>query len=394
MREENQLKLITRIIEDYRFDHPFSRYLKDFFKTHPQMGSRDRRQASSFSYHFFRMGKALSDLRMAERLTIANFLCAEIPNPLLSYCIEKYSLLKEEDLAGTTEHKIEKIREHYPYFNPGNIFPFKEHLGGLIDREQFVLSMLRQPKLWIRIRKKYLESVFNELNQLNISFHQDEKNPFCVSLENATSLEQTESYRNGYFEIQDWSSQQIIHFIEPGRDETWWDACAGSGGKSLMIADAEPSVKIIASDNRTSILKNFEERFRKAGLKNYKTMLMDLANAPLLSEADHGRISILADVPCTGSGTWARTPESLSGFDERSIERFVTIQRKILLNLATRLQKNASLVYVTCSVFKEENEMNVDWIVSNTSLSLEKSGYFKGYEKGADTMFAAKFISR
>ncbi len=363
------------------------------------MGSRDRRLASGFAYNYFRLGKALADLRMIERLTIANFLCSAHADPLLAYCLEKFSTLKAEDMDLSLDKKIEQIKNVYSYFNPESIFPFSNHLSDLIDKGKFIQSFYRQPKLWIRIRKDFAENVFEELKTKNISFEEDVNNPLSVSLLNATSLEKTDSFMKGYFEIQDWSSQQTLNFIQPQPKESWWDTCAGSGGKSLMLFDAEPSLKIFATDKRSSMLKNLEERFEKIGLKDFKAMEIDLAFHPmekpvlnLLSQFSHLQNAVLADVPCSGSGTWARTPEWLSMFHENSIDQFVLLQRTIVSTLAKILRSGSPLIYITCSVFKEENEMNVDWIVKNSNLALQNSGYIEGTNHGADTMFVARFI--
>jgi 16S rRNA (cytosine967-C5)-methyltransferase len=391
VREENQLKIICRIIENYRSDEPLSRHLKNFFKTHPQMGSRDRKQASGFVYNYFRIGKALNDVRMIERLTMANFLCSTHSTPLLIYCLEKFSVLNAEDIQNSFEQKIEIITTVYPYFNSGKIFPFSNHLSDAIDREKFTLSFLHQPKLWIRIRQDFREQVYAEMKEKNILFEPEENNPLSVSLINATSLEKTESYLKGYFEIQDWASQQTLHFIQPKPGEFWLDACAASGGKSLMMLDAEPSLKILATDTRLSILKNFEERFRKAGHQNFETLQVDFTSPVFGFPVPD---CVLADVPCTGSGTWARSPEWLTMFDENSISEFVTLQRKIISNLAGLMKHGSSFVYITCSVFKEENEGNVEWMLKNSELALQKAGYIEGVDKDADTMYAARFIKR
>ena len=401
VREENQLKIICRIIEQYRLNEPFSRYLKSFFKAHPQMGSNDRRLASSFSYNYFRLGKALNDLRLIERLTIANFLCSGISNTLLAYCLKKFSLLKEEDVTCPLAEKIIKIKEQHPAFNIENIFPFADHLSESINKKHFTTSFLIQPKLWIRIRRGFEEKVNEELISKNILFGADEKNPNILSFLNATSLEKTDSFLNGYFEIQDWSSQKTLDFIQPKPNETWWDACAGSGGKSLMMADAEPTLNIFASDTRNTILNNLEERFKKAGVKNYKTAPLNLTEADLQSSiSNHPFLSeymlggILADVPCSGSGTWARTPEWLTMFNENSLGHFVTLQRNIITNLSSSLRPGQPLVYITCSVFKEENELNVKWMEENLNLFLQKSAYIEGFFNQADTLFVACFILR
>lgn len=394
MREENQLKIICSIIEQYKLNEPLSGHLKDFFKAHPQMGSRDRRLASAFTYNYFRIGKALTDVRLIERLTIANFLCSTVSNPLLAYCLEKFSLLKEEDIQHSPEEKISKITNQYQQFKLEKLFPFSSHLSDRIDKKKFIESFLEQPKLWIRIRKGFQQKVFDEFSEKNISFEANENNPLSVSLVNATSLEKTDSFINGYFEIQDWSSQQTIKYIQPQPKQSWWDACAGSGGKSLMMFDTEPTISVFATDSRSSILKNLEERFSKTGMKNFKTMQADLTDTKLQFSNFNFQYpsAVLTDVPCTGSGTWARTPEWLTMFNENEIARYVSLQRSIIQNITGGMKMRTPLVYITCSVFKEENEMNVEWIKANAKLSLVQSGYVEGTDKGADTLFAARFV--
>ncbi len=396
MREENQLKIICRIIENYKLDVPLSRYLKDFFKAHPQMGSRDRRLASGFVYNYYRFGKSLSDLRLIERLTFANYLCSQVSNPLLAYCLEKFSLLKDSDVPNSSELKIAAVKSLHPQFNEEQFFPFSNYLSDNIDRKNFIDSFLVQPKLWIRIRKNFHEKVLNEFREKNIAFEEDEINNQSISLVNTTSLEKLDSFVNGYFEIQDWSSQQTINFIETKPNELWWDACSGSGGKSLMLIDAEPALNMFATDSRISVLKNLEERFLKAGLKNYKTQQLDLTLpfSELRTPNSQTINGVMADVPCSGSGTWARTPEWLTMFNENAIAQYVLLQRNIVEKIVPFINSETPLVYITCSVFKDENEMNVAWIESNTELSLVRSGYLEGAKKNADTMFAALFVKK
>ncbi len=100
---------------------------------------------------------------------------------------------------------------------------------------------------------------------------------------------------------------------------------------------------------------------------------------------------IIADVPCTGSGTWARTPEQLLYFRKEQIEKYTSLQKKILQNVIPHLKKGGHLLYVTCSVFKKENEEIVTFIQEELHLTLINMEILKGYEMKADTMFAALF---
>ena len=99
----------------------------------------------------------------------------------------------------------------------------------------------------------------------------------------------------------------------------------------------------------------------------------------------------MTDVPCTGSGTWARTPEDLYFFDPRKIEAYSSRQAAIMRNIVPALKKGASLVYSTCSVFREENEGILQLLGREFGLSPEKAGSIVGYAGAADSMYAARF---
>jgi 16S rRNA (cytosine967-C5)-methyltransferase len=100
---------------------------------------------------------------------------------------------------------------------------------------------------------------------------------------------------------------------------------------------------------------------------------------------------IICDVPCTGSGTWARTPEQIEVFKTETISTFKLKQQAIVRNASQSLRKNGILVYITCSVFKDENENQVKYIQENLNLTLIESNLIEGAKQHADTMFVAVF---
>ena len=312
-----------------------------------------------------------------ERLAIANKICKAEETPLLTFSFR--------DLKN-----IERSASH---IEPDKLFPYGRHLSESINRADFIHSLLTQPKVWMRVREEYSAEVENELQQKNISFAKDQMQNNAWSVEPGFSLDELESFQKGYFEIQDLSSQKTISMIQPKESETWWDACAGSGGKSLMMAATQPSVKLVCTDARDTILMNLKKRFEKTGFKDFKTNVIELATGrkPRLNVTPDGAV---ADVPCTGSGTWSRTPEWLSFFNTSSIAKYQMMQRNIVKAIADILPEGKPLVYITCSVFKEENEENTAWIGANLPLNLQRQVYFEGAAKRADTLFAARFIKR
>jgi 16S rRNA (cytosine967-C5)-methyltransferase len=189
--------------------------------------------------------------------------------------------------------------------------------------------------------------------------------------------------------VQDYSSQRIGALLVDEVPRRYWDACAASGGKTLLVFDRYPSVEITVSDLRESILRNLEQRFQRAGIKQYTAMTADLQKSgtgPTRKPFD----LVLADVPCTGSGTWSRTPEELYFFDPAKIDVYSERQRKIMDNILPKIQEGGRLVYITCSVFRKENEEMLQYLQSRRGMTVEEGGSIIGYADRADTMFAAR----
>ena len=149
-------------------------------------------------------------------------------------------------------------------------------------------------------------------------------------------------------------------------------------------------MEITVSDIREPILHNLRVRFRAAGITNYHSFLIDLAVESPPEHAANADL-VLTDVPCTGSGTWSRTPEQLYFFHPEKILHYSTLQKKILGHVVPHLAQDASLVYCTCSVFKKENEEMVAFLQKEIGLRLHHAGPIEGYRQRADTLFAAHF---
>jgi 16S rRNA (cytosine967-C5)-methyltransferase len=259
-----------------------------------------------------------------------------------------------------------------------------------IDVEPFVLSHLKQPDLFIRIRPGREKKVIDRLQTDAIPFQL--VSPHSIALGNSTSLE-SRFVLDEEVVVQDLSSQRIsdLFSLLPDR-ETWkvWDACAASGGKSILLFDHLPKIDLLCTDVRPSILRNLSTRLGRAGVPVRQIKSDDLSVNR--DRSDYGSFDlIVADVPCSGSGTWARTPEQLSQFDERSIEDYSILQRKILSNLIPQLAPNGYLLYLTCSVFAQENEEQVNYLMQKHSLISVEKRMIKGYLHRADSMFAALF---
>jgi 16S rRNA (cytosine967-C5)-methyltransferase len=386
MKAINQLKTFLRILDEYPADTPLSKFLPGFYRQNKQMGSTDRKVASRLIYNYFRLGNALTELPAEDRLIVAEFLCNTQVNSFLQHFKPEWAAC----VGFTTDEKLALVKGVYKDFNLDEVFPWISQVSAGIDKDAFLRSFFIQPDLFIHVHNGYDHLVKAELNKAGIAF-KDEGNG-CFSLPNGTRLEAIFPIQH-WFEVQDYSSQQTANYLRPNKWDQWWDACAASGGKSLLLHELEPDIKLVVSDIRESILANLDERFQQAGLRKYQKKLLDLTQNPDQEMHDYAFDGIILDAPCSGSGTWGRTPEMIAQFHPSKIEFFQRLQKAIVSNVSKFLKPRKPLIYITCSAFKNENEDVVDFLVKELGLKLEEQTILKGYENKADTMFVARLIA-
>jgi 16S rRNA (cytosine967-C5)-methyltransferase len=386
MREEAIIKNIRTIIESYDYSLPFSVFLKQYFRKHANMGSRDRKVAREYANSFFRIGKNLLNEKFETRLAAGIFLCVNSPDALSKYILETYSVLSPDQMPQSVEEKLFFIKNHYPAFSIDEIFPMTESISPEIKGDAWQRSLLTQPLTWIRTKKNAFEATIAEFETKQIPFSPDAEVKYALGIPAGISVEETIAISSGNAEIQDLSSQRIREFLKPEKGQWWLDACAGSGGKSLLLLDEEPEINLVANDIRHSISKNYNLRLKRAGFSAPITNV-DLSKHQL-NETFHG---IIADVPCTGSGTWGRNPEWLSKASASQMtDYYIPLQRKIIDNLISSLKPRGLIIYITCSVFFPENEGNIQYFVNELNMEIEDSMYLKGFHKRADTLFVAR----
>jgi 16S rRNA (cytosine967-C5)-methyltransferase len=371
------------IIQDYKGELPLHHYLKNYFRQHKNMGSRDRKLCSELVYSFFRLGNSYQGDTIT-KLVYAAFLCAEMD---VAFLFEQHGFLALH-LQKEIQEKIQILRQHDEHFQPENIFPFISQVSKSIDAQSFALSMLSKPRTFIRIpADRQIDLAADLINkEVNFKIESDTALSFEPRLNVSDILKDEFTY-----EVQDLSSQETAEYLATAGKEYWLDCCAASGGKSLLLHAQNPEVQIMATDIRESILVNYEERMKKNDFEQYRTQVWDAAgDIPLGVQTQFD--GIIADVPCTGSGTWSRHPEQLSFFDVNSIEVYQSKQRAIIKNVVPYLKSGGRLVYITCSVFEQENEQMSEYLVKELGMNRVAEKYLLGAERKSDSMFMATFI--
>ena len=369
------------ILSQYDGAVPFASWLKNYFKQHKKFGSKDRKTIARICFAYFRTGKALADRPMSERL-IAAMVVLHPNEPGLG------DLIKQE-----WQEYLQPGENHRTGFvlNPSQIFPLLQEVSDEIDKPAFSLSHLVVPDLFLRLRPNKKEVVERKLHTAGIPYSTEGS---CIRLSNATKIDDLLLIDEEVV-VQDKSSQQVLNALQLQTPNTKpqtfaaWDCCAASGGKSILLHDLFPKAQLAVSDIRESILHNLRNRFKRAGITNYQSFVADVSSEQFQLKRKYD--VVICDAPCSGSGTWGRTPEQLTFFTKEKIDHYANLQKRIVVNASKSLKDGGAFVYITCSVFKKENEDVVDYILQSTSMKLQQQQYFKGYTEKADTLFAALF---
>lgn len=385
----SHLNTAVQLIGQYKGEMPFSIFLKSFFAQHKKYGSKDRKSIAHVCYCYFRLGKSLPNIPAEEKILIGLFLCDEQPNELLQLLKPDWN----DQMHLGIDEKINVLDTSGIPFSVTDIFPWKEFLSDGINHEQFCRSFLIQPNLFLRLRPGHENAVKQKLSNAGISF--TEISSTCLSLPNSSKVDSVIDLDKEAV-VQDLNSQNTGNFFTTPnskpqtRNPEVWDCCAASGGKSILAYDLIPDIHLTTSDIRETIINNLKQRFARAGVTNYKTFVADLSQTIPIAIGTNYDLIIL-DAPCSGSGTWSRTPEQLVFFETNRIDHYTKLQQNIALNVIPHLKPEGKLVYITCSVFKKENEEIISLL--KDKLQLKNMEVLKGYDKKADTLVAASLTT-
>jgi len=174
----------------------------------------------------------------------------------------------------------------------------------------------------------------------------------------AGDVTETRAYQEGRISIQDEASQLVA--VLTGRGEVILDCCAAPGSKTALLARRNPQARVFATElhpHRARLLQSLSH------LANVHVVAADARHLPFSIAFDR----ILADVPCSGTGTLARNPEIKWRLKAEDLRDLQSRQVAILKSALARLSSRGRLVYSTCSLEREENEVVVEAALAGTT---------------------------
>ena len=185
--------------------------------------------------------------------------------------------------------------------------------------------------------------------------------PVGLRLRKRVPLSGLAAFKDGLFDVQDEGSQiaALMAGARPGMRVV--DFCAGAGGKTLALAAGMANRgKLVACDVSARRLERAALRLRRAGVGNVERRVLTSENDKWVKRHAGGFDRVLVDAPCLGTGTWRRNPDAKWRSRPEDLAELVERQQAILRSAARLVRSGGRLVYVTCSLLREEDEAQAD----------------------------------
>ncbi|WP_113911335.1 RsmB/NOP family class I SAM-dependent RNA methyltransferase [Roseovarius dicentrarchi] len=202
-----------------------------------------------------------------------------------------------------------------------------------------------------------------------------------IVTQGARRVARSAAYLEGHVELQDGSSQAAMDGVDLHGVTRVLDYCAGGGGKSLALA-ARSDARFYAHDADPARMQDLPERATRAGAR-----ICVLKTLPEPPESSYD--IVLCDVPCSGSGTWRRTPEAKWRLTPERLADLTQLQSQILTTAARYVAPGGQLIYATCSVLTVENEARIEAFLSETPGWVRRKIHRFDVSEGGDGFFVA-----
>jgi 16S rRNA (cytosine(967)-C(5))-methyltransferase len=364
---------LFHILQEYDSQNkPLDALLSTYFRKNTSIGSKDRRYIADTFYALMRW-RGLIDYLIQEKGPIT---------------WEKRLAIYKDQFIPQKYENDSSIPLHIRVSFPKNYFDKVKNAVGEEKCIAFCTTSNSVAPLTIRVnqRKTTREGLLNILKD-KYPAYPCPYSPNGISFQKRINLYEIPEFKAGYFEIQDEGSQLVISLLEPKKGDSILDFCAGAGGKTLAIAPLlEETGQIYLHDIRGWILQEAKKRLRRAGIQNAQIVLPEELK---LKKLEKKMNFILLDVPCSGSGTLRRNPDMKWNFDEDHFQDLLKDQREIFHKALDFAKPGGKIVYITCSIFPEENENQIEYFVKNYPVTLIKSMSWLPELKGRDGFFGA-----
>jgi 16S rRNA (cytosine967-C5)-methyltransferase len=356
-------------------------------------GAHDRAFIAENIYEIVRWYRLLHSIRGKEPQAVADWW--EIIG--IRYLIDGHELPKWREFAGLNP---EHIRKRYQELRQqpaiaASIPDWLETLGQaeLGERWRPTMQMLNvQAKVVLRTNRLKTTPEALQKQLAGEGVRTDLQGPDALVLRQRRNVFRTDAFKQGLFEVQDYSSQQVAPFLEVEAGMRVVDACAGAGGKSLHLAALmDNKGQLLSLDTAEWKLHNLKQRARRNGVHVIETRTIE--NTKVIKRLYGSADRLLLDVPCSGLGVIRRNPDSKWKLTPAFIEEIKGVQQDILQRYSRILKPTGKLVYATCSILPSENQQQVATFLASEAgkgFQLEEERIILPQDEGFDGFYMAR----
>lgn len=259
--------------------------------------------------------------------------------------------------------KIRKYRESIPDWLDSL---GEKELGKKWDAEIAALNTEADVVLRTNTLKTTAEKLKAVLFDIDIETEAVKGLPNALKLKERANVFQAAVFKEGWFEVQDASSQLVADFLDVAPGMRVVDTCAGAGGKTLHLASLmENKGQLIALDIYANKLNELKRRAKRAGAFNIEARHID--STKVIKKLHEKADRVLIDAPCSGLGVLKRNPDAKWKLQPEFIENIKKTQSEILVNYSKMVKPGGKMVYATCSILPSENNKQIkDFLKSET----------------------------
>jgi 16S rRNA (cytosine967-C5)-methyltransferase len=356
---------------------PMDRIIQNYFRARRYAGSKDRRAVSNMVYSVYRKRELL--LWSLNQIECTAINARSLFTAWMVGEGEVFDDFGEDNqfapvaLSDEENHQIEALKRldvsTAPQMVTANVPAYSERY--FIDRfgdnavsEANALNAKAPFTIRVNPYKAGSSDLLADIKKVSEHFENTKLSPFGFSTSDTLNISQQTVYKSGDIEIQDEAAQIASILVDAKPKQTIVDLCAGAGGKSLMLgAFMENKGQVHAFDVSKRRLDELKRRSQRAGLHNIQVKNITLepeGRIEQLKELSGKADRVVLDVPCSGSGTWRRSPDLRWRFDEDAHDQINVAQKKLIEEGAALLRVGGRMIYMTCSIYASENEAIVE----------------------------------
>ncbi|WP_291727885.1 RsmB/NOP family class I SAM-dependent RNA methyltransferase [Bernardetia sp.] len=351
-------------------------------KQDKRWGARDRNFVAETIYELVRWQRLYAKIADVEnKFEVQSYSTQNLFQLFAIWAIlNEIELPKWEEFEGTN-YDIDTIKQQFNELQSSR--KYRESIPNWLDElgekelgnetwTKEIAALNKQAPVVLRVNtlKTNLKTLQSQLLEQNIETEKIEDYPEALQLEKRKSIVRNKLYKDGFFEIQDASSQLIGHFLEVKEGMQIIDTCAGAGGKSLHIAALMKNKgQIVSMDIFENKLTELRRRANRANVHNIKTFPIKRKERDIdynqFKKFHNSADRVLIDAPCSGLGVLSRNPDTKWKLTSSFLEEIKQTQQTILQEYAQMTKKGGKLVYATCSILPSENQIQVEMFLKS-----------------------------